>query len=193
MNGYNCCLLYRSLKLHFTTEYDYIKYNGKVNYTYKQYKENTHQFVYDKLAKKYNDNVKGFFISNFLELNNIWIQDICTQESFDIYTQYNKTIQSLSYVFKNDLLNIFESDQVFKVEQDNFPILLVKLLRKEVSLETVVIMNDFLNFIPKWELKIKDDFIWPNIRSKMIKYKPFLEYDKVKFKSLLLESIKENT
>jgi hypothetical protein len=94
-------------------------------------------------------------------------------------------------LFKNDLLNILQSENIFKVEQDNFPNLLVKLLRKEVSIETVVIMNEFLEFIPKWEKTIKDDFIWPNTRSSLIKYKPFLDYDKTKFKSILIDNIKE--
>jgi hypothetical protein len=65
------------------------------------------------------------------------------------------------------------------------------MLRNEVSTETVIIMNEFLDFLPKWEKNIKDDFIWSNVKTKMFKYRPFLEYDKFKFKQTLINTIKE--
>jgi hypothetical protein len=42
-----------------------------------------------------------------------------------------------------------------------------------------------------WSKKIEDDIIWPNWEMKILKYKPFLNYDKVKFKAILKEKIKE--
>jgi hypothetical protein len=193
MSGYNVCCLYRALKLHFTTDYDYSKYNGRINYSVAQYEKNKHKFVYEKIHKKYSgNNLLNFLIANFIQNENVWVQDLLSQESYELYVKYNKKIQSMSYTFENDLLNIFsESDhkQIFKSSSNDFPLLLTKMLRSEVSLETVIIMNEFLNFIPKWEQDIKDDFIWPRIKSKLIKYKPFIEYDKSKCKIILKNSI----
>ena len=108
--------------------------------------------------------------------------------------QFNKKQQSLSYVFENELLNIFSESnhkKLFKSNSNDFPLLLTKLLRNEVSSETIIIMNEFIGFLPKWEETIKDDFIWPKIKHKMFKYRSFLEYDRSKFKTTLLNIVKE--
>ena len=61
------------------------------------------------------------------------------------------------------------------------------MMQQSIMIETVVIMNDLMNFFPMWEKKIKDDIIWPNWKLKLTKYAPFLHYDKVKFKGILKE------
>lgn len=62
---------------------------------------------------------------------------------------------------------------------------------KQISLETLVILNDIMNFFPMWNKKIDDDILWPDFKMKCEKYTPFLNYDKVKFKEILKEKIKE--
>ena len=82
-------------------------------------------------------------------------------------------------------------NKIFKCDSNEFPVLLTKLLRNEISIETVIIMNKFLKFIHNWDKTIKDDICWPHIRNSLIKYEPFLEYDKTKFKQTLVQSIEE--
>ena len=65
------------------------------------------------------------------------------------------------------------------------------MLRNEITIETVVILNKFLNFIPKWDQKISDEFIWPTVKNRIVKYEPFLEYDKTKFKNTLKNCMDE--
>ena len=59
-------------------------------------------------------------------------------------------------------------------------------------IETVIIMDDLMNFLPMWQRKIQDDIIWPKWELKLTKYKPFLHYDKNKLKSILKEMVKEH-
>jgi hypothetical protein len=195
MSAYLCCCLYRALKLHFTTEYDFNKYHGKVRYTVDQFHKNKHKYVYEKLSKKFSDeDLKKFFIANFLQNETVWVQDLLSQEAHENFVTFNKKQQSLSYIFENDLLNIFGEEnhkKLFNCNSSDFPLLLTKMLRNEVSPETVIIMNEFMEFVPKWDKNIKDDYIWPRVKTKMLKYKPFLEYDKSKFKKTLIETVKE--
>lgn len=195
MSAYEACVLYRALKLHFTTDYDFNKYHGKVKYTQSQFFKNKHKYVYEKLSKKYSDDdLKNFFIANFLRNETVWVQDLLTQEAYENFVDYNKTQQSLSYVFENDLISIFSDEnhkKLFKSNSSDFPLLLTKMLRNEVSTETVIIMNEFIGFLPKWDKNIKDDFIWPRVKTKLFKYRSFLNYDKGKFKSTLLDKVKE--
>jgi hypothetical protein len=195
MDGYSACCLYRAMRLHFNTDYNFIKYNGKVKYPVSSFNINKHKYAYDKLAKKYSDEeLKQFYLANFVNSENVWIQDLLCHEAQDIYIQFAKRNQSLSYIFENDLLNIFDIDdhsKLFKCDSKEFPVLLTKLMRNEICIETVIIMNKFLKFVCKWDKSITDDICWPNIRNKLIKYEPFLEYDKIKFKTSLIKRVEE--
>lgn len=195
MSGYKACCLYRALKLHFTTDYDFNKYKGKVKYTPAQFDKNSHKYVYEKLAKKFSDeDLKKFFIANFLQNENVWVQDLLSQEAYEIFVKFNTKSQSLSYVFEGELISIFGEENhklLFKSNSDDLPLLLTKLLRNEVSPETILIMNEFLHFLPKWETNIKDEFVWPKVKLKLFKYRSFLEYDKSKFKKAFIDTVKE--
>jgi hypothetical protein len=197
MSGYTACCLYRALKLHFTTDYDFNKYKGKVKYTPAQFDKNSHKYVYEKLAKKFSDeDLKKFFIANFLQNENVWVQDLLSQEAYENFVKFNTKCQSLSYVFEGELISIFGEENhklLFKSNSDDLPLLLTKLLRNEVSPETILIMNEFLHFLPKWEVNIKDEFVWPKVKLKLFKYRSFLEYDKSKFKKTFINTVKEFT
>lgn len=196
MTGYQVCVLYKALKLHFSSDYDFIKYKGKVKYSVMQYQNNKHKYVYEKLSRKYSDtDIKKFFIANLLQNERIWIHELLAQEAHDNFVQFNKKHQSLSYVFENDLLNIFSVEnhqEIFKCDKGDFPLLLTKVLRGEVCMETLIIMDRFMEFVPRWESRICDTYIWPSVKTKLLKYKPFLTYDTVKFKQTLVDCIKEN-
>ena len=89
MSGYQACVLYRALKLHFTTDYDFNKYKGKVKYTKAQFDKNKHKFVYEKLAKKYSDEeLKKFFVANFLQNDTVWVQDLLSHEAYENYVEF---------------------------------------------------------------------------------------------------------
>ena len=197
MSGYKACCLYRALKLHFTTDYDFNKYKGKVKYTPAQFDKNTHKYVYEKLAKKFSDeDLKKFFIANFLQNENVWVQELLSQEAYENFVKFNTKCQSLSYVFEGELISIFGEENhklLFKSNSGDLPLLLTKLLRNEVSPETILIMNEFLHFLPKWETNIKDEFIWPKVKLKLFKYRSFLEYDKSKFKKTFIDTVREFT
>lgn len=78
---------------------------------------------------------------------------------------------------------------MLKVVDGQYPLLYNYLLQDKVYLETVVILDDIMNFTPMWSRKVEDDIIFPEFIMKCEKYKPFLNYDKVKFKKLLKEKI----
>lgn len=199
MTGYKTCLLYRALKLHFTTsDYDFFLYNGKVRkYSTNDFNKNKHKFVYDKIGTKYSDkDMIYFFVSNFIKKENIWVQELLEPEAFDNFMELTKKHQSLFYHFESDTFKLFSEynhKELFKCQDNSLPLLLRMMLRNEVNIETVVIMNKFMKFIPKWEDTITDEFVWPLLKNKLIKYEPFLQYDKSKFKNTLLDSIKEFT
>jgi len=103
-----------------------------------------------------------------------------------------KVIQSMSYTFENECRDIFgevkNPNEILKTTGD-YPVLLTKALRKEVSPETLIILNSILGFLPMWESKIADTIRWPDYLLKLKKYAAFLVFDSVKYKLILKKVI----
>jgi hypothetical protein len=193
--GYAAFAMYNSLKLHFTsTSYDYFKYHGKTNVSAVTFLKRKDKYSFYKLSRKYGvEELRDFYVANFLE-GDKWVGDM-TKDGEEIYKKWQKTQQSLTYTFENDIMYLLSNggtpDEMLEVKPNGYPTLMKMVQLKQVSLETLVILNDIMNFFPMWEKKIDDDIIWPDFKLKCVKYTPFLNYDKVKFKELLKEKIKE--
>jgi hypothetical protein len=62
-------------------------------------------------------------------------------------------------------------------------------LQKDIHLETLVIMNSIMNFLPMWDKKITDTIRYPEFSRKVKKYVPFLQFDKEKFKNIIMKEL----
>jgi hypothetical protein len=195
-SGYAAFAMYNSLKLHFTSKsYDYFKYHGKTNVSSVTFLKNKSKYQFYKLARKYNlDELRDFYIANFLE-GDKWVGEIANADGEEVYKKWQKTQQSLTYTFENDIIYLLSNggspDSMLEVKPNSYPVLMHLVQLKQVSLETLCILNDIMKFFPMWDKKIDDDIVWPDFKMKCEKYTPFLNYDKVKFKNILKEKIKE--
>lgn len=195
-SGYAAFAMYNSLKLHFTSKsYDYFKYHGKTNVSSVTFLKNKSKYQFYKLARKYNlDELRDFYVANFLE-GDKWVGEIANADGEEVYKKWQKTQQSLTYTFENDIMYLLSNggspDEMLEVKPNSYPVLMHLVQLKQVSLETLCILNDIMKFFPMWDKKINDDIVWPDFKMKCEKYTPFLNYDKVKFKAILKEKIKE--
>jgi hypothetical protein len=192
--GYEAFCLYNALKLHFTTKYDFVKYSGKTSVSKDSFMLRKDKFSFYKISRKYNrEDMFGFFVANLLEKPTLWAGELLSEDAESVYKVWLKTQQSLSYIFEQNLsymLDEIESpEELLKVVDGQYPILYNMHLMNKVSLETVMILNDIMNFMPMWSKKIEDDIIFPDFVKRCQKYKPFLNYDKVKFKNMLRDKI----
>ena len=93
--------LFNALRLHFNDEkYNYFKYNGK---TKCKFVPENQFYVFQKLEKRYGENIQDFYVANFLENPKLWIHDLLGQECDDIYKEWLRKNQSLTYHFKSIL------------------------------------------------------------------------------------------
>lgn len=194
--GYGAYLLFLALRTHFTkVKYDYFKMNGKLRTTKETYLKRKDKIFFEKLAKRYNsEELKTFYIANFL--NDVhYVTDMLDEEAHGNYSELEKRKQSLSYIFKNDMERIFDSDcsSIFRNYDDDYPILIKSLLRGHISLESAIILNDFIPYFNKFDKYLgDDDVIWSRVGLKLRKYRPFIKYDSKKFKTILKETVHEN-
>ena len=191
VTGLEAYQLYSALKLHFTTSYDYVRYSGKVNSaTVKSFEINKGKYFFYKLSRKYNkDELFGFYVSNFLENPKIWVGNLLSEDCDSTYKLWLRVQQSLSYIFEQDVSKVLDMvdkpDELLRVVDGDYPLLYTLHKQGDVSLETIIIMNDIMNFIPMWSKKVTDDLIFPEFIRLCDKYKPFIHYDKVKMLGIL--------
>jgi hypothetical protein len=139
--------------------------------------------------------LRNFFIANLIEHDVDWVGDLMTPEADKRYSEWQKRNQSLTYRFEQDIIYLFnkyELNDILAVVDDHYPRLLEELMQHSVMIETVCILDDLMNFMPMWHRKIGDDIIWPKWEKRLTKYKPFVNYDKPKLKTLLKEMVKEH-
>lgn len=193
MNDFEVYQKYLALKLHFTTDnYNYFTYNGKVSATPKSFESRKDRYQFSKLSKKLSDKqILEFLVSNFID-NKTWIGDFNSKT----WQSYKKTIQSLEYIFSNDMEKLLtltnDFDILFKVSNGNHPKLLKAYLGKKITLETLIILQKLLEYKKQFDLEISEKFIWPKISLLIEKYEPFLQIENKSYKTILLTKIREH-
>ena len=184
MTPYETYQKFLAFKMHFTTNYNYVKYQGKVRANPKSFDMRPDKYQFLKLSK--HKDVEHFIIANFVDNKVQWVGDLVSDKADACYDEWIKRQQSLTYNFTSDLnklLTLFDKNLI--VENGQHPPLLKLYMRKEISIETLIILNDIVGFFPHWNKKIDDSFLWPSVYTKCLKYKPFLHYDMQKYKTIL--------
>jgi hypothetical protein len=192
MNPFEVYQNYLALKLHFTTDYDFFKYNGKVSASINSFEKRKDKYQFLKLSKKLSDDqILEFLISNFI-INKTWIGDFDKAS----WRDHQKTIQSLQYVFKNDLeilLTPVENfDILFNSDEGKHPRLIKAYLGKKISLETLVILEKVLQYRTRFDEQINEKFIWPKLSKLIDDYDPFLKVDVRAFRMKTLVIVQES-
>lgn len=191
LNPYQCCLAYTALKLHFTSKYDYFKYNGKVNVSQTSFDTRKDKYFFVKMSKK--KSPFHYMLSNFLESNNVWVGDMFTSNGEQIFKEWQSRQESASYNFKkvlkvlDDLPGGFLNQ--FKVNNHTYPTVYNMYKQGAISHENMLILNGVLKFIPAWNKQIDDDVIYPKTIEKLKKYRPFLEFDSDFFADILQKTV----
>ena len=183
---------YLALKLHFLdSNYDYIKYNGKVSASVDSFKSRKDKYQFLKLSKKLSDEqITEYYIANFIR-NKKWIGEFDQQN----WNEHKRITQSIEYIFINDVEKLLtlepEFDIIFNCDKGNHPKLLKAYLGKKICLETLVIFEKLLHYRKQFDREITETFIWPNTSRLIEKYEPFVEADVSKCKLMLKEKVKE--
>lgn len=194
MTGYEAFSLYNALKLHFSSDtYDYFKYHGKSNISIDAFEKRKDKYHFYKLSRRNDaEDYIQFLVSNFLENDKCWAGDLLLEEAVTYHKNRMKVIQSLSYMFTEDCKILKDKcdnpNDLLKSDGD-YPILLTMALRKEIRFETLCIMNSIMGFLPMWRKKISDTIRFPDINRKIVKYTPFIQFDRDKYKQILIKEL----
>jgi hypothetical protein len=177
---------YQALKLHFESDtYDAVKYNYKTSAKPQSFWKRKDKYFFAKTGNKFNKipDLINFYVAHFI--NDVkWIGEMDKDEQ---YNAWQKVMQSLTYRFEQDINKLSENvesfDEIFK--GDPHPLVITKLLEDEISLETVVILDRLTGFVQR--SKVSETIIWPDLKRKILKYRPFINVDEFKLKKIVLK------
>ena len=187
--GWDAYKIYIAFKAHFNSNYNFVEYGGKTTASEESYQKRADKSFFYKIQKKYGNDTLGYLLSNFIKSPKGWIGDFNEMN----YLEWKKVNQSLTYFFKEEIENlIFKEnlnnsnfDTLFTCNFGKHPVLLKRFLSEDLRLETVVILNQILNYIPQFDKDISENIIWPERRNLILKYGLLLKADVSKCKQIL--------
>jgi hypothetical protein len=184
MTGFEAYKLFMALNNHFfSASYDYFSYGGKVNVKAETYdaKRSDEKNRYDRLARKFQtkEELENFIVANLLVAKKrAWIGAL-GGDANDIYIRWQGRVQALTYNITNEIRHLLEDresfNSLFACDEHEHPEILKAHMRGDVSLESFVVLDICLNFVPTMSKKLGDDRNWLLVKNKSRKYRPFLE------------------
>jgi len=192
MEAIDTYLMYCAMKAHFgKTDYDFVTYHGKTRIKRDSFYKRKDRGFFVKISRKYKteENVKNYFVSNFIKDSKGYVSNF-SDENYEEWKDkranfYNQFTLEIGPFVKN-------FNPIFFIKDDEHPILLKEYLGKRVSLETLIILDELVEFTKTWNKKLSEDYIWQDIKKLMNNYKRFLTLDKNKYKIQLLNLIEES-
>jgi|TARA_Y100000034_G_scaffold27934_1_gene33574 hypothetical protein len=186
---------YLSLKQHFNkTDYDFFKFKGKVRASESSFEKRKDKHHFIRLSKIYKEEeLTKFLVSNFVKTSDLWVGNITSPEGRENYIAWKAKIQSLPYVFQNEIDEIFddtnEFNELFECVDGQHPPVLRSVFGGDLSIESFIIMDSILRFSSTFNEKIEESVMWPNLYSMCLKYAPFLIVNKQKYVDILKKQV----
>jgi hypothetical protein len=192
MEPFDAYRYYQSIKLHFESKsYDAKRYNYKTSAKPQAFWKRRDKYFFAKLAKRFKEPIQliNYYVANFVYNDKTWIGNML--EDDDAYNSWTKKMQSLSYVFEQDLFSLNERydtfDELFSFTDGAHPTIITEYLQGNINLETVVIINKLTGFMNRADKQITETILWPELSLKIRKYDSFLIVDLEKMKKSVLK------
>jgi hypothetical protein len=195
MTPLDCYRTYLAFKNHFSKpNFDYFKCSGKSKASPEAFYKRNDRYFFEKMSRQKSDQeIKEFFLANFIECDNyqkLWIREIINSGS-QLHEVWKTRNQSLSYKFKeeiNALFDEFNFKELFECKLGKHPILFKQHILNNVSIETMVILDLIFDYIKKFDANLIDP-VWETYSLRIRKYKPFLNIDIPSYKQILKEKL----
>jgi hypothetical protein len=190
MDGFKAYKYFMAIKLHFTNEkYDVFEMNGRVSGSREAFERRNDRGLFEKLARKFD---KDQELIQFLAANFAYGHKnvVYSSESDEYYHRWLNRKQSRSRQFNTDLMEIVNHLEMNKIPAENLysvesgmPELLNLYIGDHVSIETMVILQGYEDYLSRWEPLI---MLWHDHFLTIRKCTGFVKYDKIKLQSVYI-------
>lgn len=196
MDGFKAYKYYMAIKLHFTKDsFDVFKNRGVVKGTREAFNARNDRYIFEKLARKYpvDKDLIQFYVANFVIGNDAVVY--AHEEAEEHLVQWNRRKQSITKIFSDDLNKILmdaykrkiKRDAIFNFTLNQYPSILNLYLGKQISLETVRIIDDMNPMVETWKDNSSMLLLWESEIRRIQKAKGFVKYDTDKVSSVFSE------
>lgn len=187
--------MYLGVKLHFSDkDFDYVKAGGGVRVNPDALTKRKDRYYFEKLSETYNQGeLLGYFVSNFVygQQNGAVVNQ---EEGRATYLEWRAKLDRLTYLVGSEVGNICNAEtfnSLFSVEGAKHPPLLKCFLAKEVSLETMLILDKVVDYLEDWRNYITEEYVWPEIYKLMVRYSSFVDFNNMeKYKKEILRILR---
>jgi hypothetical protein len=189
LSAFDTFCLFLALKNHFTQEnYDFIKYNGKTSATRAAFDKRKDVLQFQKLSRKaHAENIQNYIIAN-LVAGRTWVGQFLEQEADAIYENFKKAVTDLIGTVASETKQALETHpRPFAIDKHEYPGILLCQLDGTVSYPTMVVLNNFIDFVPRYDDAYAGDEVWAATAFMIRKLRPFVSYDKKAMKDRLKE------
>jgi len=186
-------LMYCAMKAHFgKSDYDFVTYKGKTRIKRDTFYKRKDRSFFVRLSRKYKTEleIQNYFVANFIKDKKGYIANFSDEN----YESWKLKRQGFFEQFEVEMKPLVEAfEDLFIVINGQHPKLMREFLGGRVSLETVIILDELVNFDPAWNRELEDDIIWIDLRNLMDNYERFLTIDQEQYKIRLLKLIEESS
>ena len=187
--GFDAYCLYLAINNHFNTEsYDFFKYNGKVPVKLPAFLKRNDKYHFAKLAREHRDELRDFLVAN-LSIQKYYVKNLLDNECVDNYKQFKKRKQKLTYKITEDMRYLYDKydtlDTILEVQNGQHSVILREFLGNNICPETFIAFDNMFGIFGDYDELIQEQFIWPKTKNKLVKLKPFIEYEKEKLRTVM--------
>ena len=185
-------IMYCAMKAHFSkTDYDFIKYGGKTKVSRDSFYKRKDRHFFVKLSKKYKTKteIMHYYVSNFIKDKKGYIANFSDENYKSWLLKRDGFFEQFTIEMQPYIKNF---EPLFQVKDNNHPKLLKEFLGSRLSLETMIILDDLVEYGKKWDKQLEGDIVWIDLKKLMKNYKGFLTINKNKYRMKLLKLIEES-
>ena len=186
-------LMYCAMKAHFgKNDYDFITYNGKSRVSRNSFYKRKDRYFFVKLSRKYKeyDDIKNYMVSNFIVEQRGYVANF-NDRNYETWKDKRNNFYNIFTEEIRPFVNNF--NPIFEAKKNEHPLLLKEYLGKRVSIETLIVLEELVDFTKSWNRIMLEDYIWYDIKKLMKNYKRFLTIDKNRYRIQLLKLIEESS
>lgn len=185
--GYDAYCLYLAVTTHFKSPaYDFFEYDGNVSAKVDTFKRRKDRWRFGALEKKMSSKQEmvEFLVANIMDEpeKKFWVGNLFKPGAQRIYNDYVSMKRGAVYQFRKHM-SVIEDEMddlglpfhaaFDKVGDDTYPFLYQLYTHKQITLETMLILDLQTNFINNTQ--VDDDIRWPTLVKMWRKYQSFIE------------------
>jgi hypothetical protein len=170
-----------ALSRHFTSDYDYEKYGGKVRLRARTFETHKDRFRFERLSRL--SHPRWRMIAVLVDDEKAWIGDASGEKGDRLLPDRLSKAQAVSYVVKLELEKM-RSLGLGSVMGEH-PQIVRSYLAGDVSPETLSVLGCMSGAVDRW----KGDPVVEMVARKAKKYHTFLEYDKSKIAKIVVDTM----